>query len=486
VQIEQNQGIKDSVCSIEHMDRIAIKRRTPKERLGRGSRVLAAALMVSALPFGTASGQTASSTEEQRILAFKLVSQGKITSAETVAQALLASDPGDAMALIILSRIRRASNDLTGAQDYARKAWQSAATPEQKFGAAMEMARTGNDLDRPVVAQFWLRRAAQNAPTPELKAQTVRSFRQLRADNPWRFSFQFSVAPSSNVNNGSSEDTIDIGGLPFTLNAVARSLSGILSIVGGTARYRFDGVNGRPASFTFSGTYRDVTLSSDAKRSAPDVTGSDYDYAAVELQYGQILHAPGASPALRGDISLGRNWYGGEPLSNYARVGLTAAWSQRKTSATTLSFSIEDQARLDLDARSATILRLNAARLWTAPDGGTLTLSAGLRHTSADAVEVDHKAGLVGLSYGMARPIAGAVSVKFSLGVEQRLYDRSVFSTDGRRDLRLQGGVTFGFDTLEYYGFAPQLTLSATRVNSNIALYDRQDAAVFISLRSVF
>jgi len=398
----------------------------------------------------------------------------------------LQTNPDDAGALIFLSGAKRAAADYAEARKLARRAFRVARTSNNKFGAAMELARISNDQERLLAAQLWLRRAAQTAPSAQLKAQTVQSFRQVRAKSPWRYSFRFSVVPSSNVNNGSALDTIQIGGLPFTLNADAQALSGVLAIVGGGAQYSFDGWNGKPAQLSFSGVFRKAILSEDAKDRAPDAKGSDYDYGAVELQYGQVLSAPDAPVGLHGNIKLGRNWYGGDPLSNYTRVGLSAVWAEPKVRRTVLSFSLEDQKRLDDDLRSARIARLNLSHGWTLGNGNVMTVSGGLRRTNSSSIEIDHIAGQIGLGYALAEDLPGGISVKFDLNLERRVYDNSPYTADGRRDTKVRGAVTFGFDDLAYYGFAPQLTIATTKTNSNVSLYEREDTAVYLSLRSVF
>jgi len=91
----------------------------------------------------------------------------------------------------------------------------------------LELARayflSGNDDG----AQYHFERVlASNLPDAVIV--NVRLFlEQIRARRSWQLSFGFGILPDSNVNQGSSAQTVMIGGLPFTLSSDARETSGV-------------------------------------------------------------------------------------------------------------------------------------------------------------------------------------------------------------------------------------------------------------------
>ena len=77
-------------------------------------------------------------------------------------------------------------------------------------------------------------------------------------------------------------------------------------------------------------------------------------------------------------------------------------------------------------------------------------------------------------------------SVQFGLGASWRDYDVSRDSRDGRRDRRVFADVTATFKEIDYYGFNPALTLSASSTDSNVGLYDVNRVGLRIGIKSAF
>ncbi len=97
------------------------------ERAGRGMgkraemRRRIAAVAVAALCAGPAAAQVEMSVDDARGLAITLEAQGQREAAASVAGSLLANDPNDVTALIVLARVRRAGGDIDGALQAARR-----------------------------------------------------------------------------------------------------------------------------------------------------------------------------------------------------------------------------------------------------------------------------------------------------------------------------------------------------------------------------
>jgi tetratricopeptide (TPR) repeat protein len=452
---------------------------------GRGA-CLAALALALALAASTAAAQVEVSIPEARAIAVGLEAEGRRQEAAAIAAALLQRDPDDAVAWILVARIRRAAGDIEGALDAARRANASAATDDERYAAAMELAAANFLLEQGLIAQFWLRRAAQVAPTEDLRAAAIRDFRSVRARTPWSYSLSFSVVPSSNVNNGSRADTVEIAGLPFVLSGDAQALSGVEIALSGAARYRFEGLGGQPAQAFAGFALQQVVLSDAARREAPTATGADYAFEAIEVGISQVVSSWSEDVVLRFDALAGRNRYGGAPLSNYARGGLVAQWAPGQQSLATLAASVERQRRLDDPERSAWVSRLDLRRIWQNGDGDVFGLGGGVRLVQSDSIEIDNDAVLFETDYTFAEPVIGPATLGVGLNVERRVYDASPFTTDGRQDTRVALRATLGAPSWNVYGFGPTLTIEASRTLSNVSLYEADDIGIRLGVTSVF
>ena len=149
--------------------------------------------------------------------------------ASQIAQGLLIADPHSAYAHYVLATAHADMGHGTDGRKSAARAYRYADNRVQKFQAAELAARLTFAEGHPTLTQLWLRRAVQNAPTPEIEEQLARDYARVRRENPFRFSITGGVKPSSNVNNGADTAQQVIDGLPFTgrLSGSAQALSGI-------------------------------------------------------------------------------------------------------------------------------------------------------------------------------------------------------------------------------------------------------------------
>ncbi len=88
-------------------------------------------------------------------------------------------------------------------------------------------------------AKHHLQLLSDAAPTPEAAKQFDRFIDAIDARRPWKLSAYASMAPSTNFNNGTTRQTIIIGGLPFTVDANSQVKSGIGYRGGANASYTF-------------------------------------------------------------------------------------------------------------------------------------------------------------------------------------------------------------------------------------------------------
>ncbi|MBN2906877.1 MAG: tetratricopeptide repeat protein [Rhodobacteraceae bacterium] len=402
-----------------------------------------------------------------------------------LADALLTRDPADMFALIARARALR---DLGRYQDSlasARDAWARAEGRDDRYAAALVTAQALSSMGRRTRAQIWLRRAAQNAPNDRAKAVVARDYAHVRERNPWSTRLTFGLTPSSNVNNGSSSDIVVIGGLPFVLAPSAKALSGQELRFGAETRYRMrptDTLSLHLGAEIDTRTYR---LSSAARASAPGVTGSDFAWAAAEISFGgSWAPKPDAGP-LGFELTLGKSFYGGTALADYARLELTKSYAIAPRTLLRLTGSAEQQWRADTPQNDATVVLGNAALTRRLGNGDIVTLSMGLRDTESDGPSIANEARLASIAYRFAKPVLGA-RVGLNLAYEGREYDMSLFGGAPRSDTRLELGVSAFLPQHDIYGFAPEIGLKASRNRSNLSLYDSQEIGLTLGIRSAF
>lgn len=426
-----------------------------------------------------------------RMIAFEAVQAGFAEDALDISVALLQRDPADASALTIQSQALRALGDYPAAALAARAAWAAADSGPARFGAAMAMAAAQSSAGNRTRAEIWLRRAANAAPNPRAYAIAQRDFGYVQSRNPWRFVFDLTLAPSSNVNNGSRQDTLSLPGLPifFEIAPEAQALSGVQLGFGVNATYRFSptGPN-RQTNLSFGANVQSVVLSSQAKADAPAADASDYTLATLEagLTHRRGLGADGRTTlAMTG--TFGHNWYGGRDLSDYLQLG--ADLSYTLTGGTVVSFGIaaDKVDRIDRPVQSSNRIEANVGARFGIGTGGanTLALRFALSDTASDAVEVRNTAMSLALSWQKAEPVAG-IALAGALTVEQRRFPDSRYVAGGRDDTKLSAKLQMTFANIEFFGFAPMLEVQATRNRSNAPLYDSEVFGVNLGVASTF
>ncbi len=408
---------------------------------------------------------------------------GKPGAALAIANALLGRDPLDWNALLLKSRAARDLGDYATARAAARAAWRSAQTPAQRYAAALARAQADASDNRRTAAQFWLRRAIQVAPDDRARQLATRDFRYVRARNPWQFSVNAGLAPSSNINGGSSSDVLMLGAIPLELSPDAKALSGLEGRLTLTAGRRIWETARSVTELGARLSGRAYRLSDSARAKAPMAQASDYAYGELETY---ALHKRRTSDGgeVETRLTLGRNWYGGSPLSNYVQADLSRSFTLSNRSVVQLRGGVERQWRLDQSARSANVVSTGFG-YQKAFATGRLSLDLDWRRVLSDSISIDHSAAGVTLGYGFGKPVLGA-EVTAYLSLDLSDFGASPYAVGGRQDRRSEAGVSLFFRDFDYLGFAPELGLRASRTESNISLYDSHDLGLTLGFRSAF
>jgi hypothetical protein len=451
-------------------------------------RALAAALL--ALWAGAAPAQIVTDAAGLREIAGGLIAAGEAEAARDLAQALLARDPGDVAALLLLARAHVEAGTPRDALAPAWRAWRLA-RGEARFVAARLLARAHADLGQDTRAQIWLRLARGDAPDAAAVAAVAEDFRAIRARNPLRLTLSFGIAPSSNINGGSSEESFTLPGLPFefVLDGEARALSGWRFAAAGTLAWRLHSGE-RSATFleaALSG--RTYVLSEEARAQAPEAEGSDF----ADIAWSQgIVHrwmSAGASGPSAAGASVAASWFDGALYSRAVALTWDRQFRAGPRDRLSLSAFIDWTERRDRDDGEVFVedyASLGGRLRWQRQvETGRLSLSLGLRDHLSEIPDTAYSGVTLGIGHDWARPL-GELRLGLSAEIDWRSYDASVYTWGTREDLRGTLRASVGLAEWELWGFSPVATLEASRTDSDVARFDQRRLSLDLGLRSSF
>ncbi len=456
----------------------------------RSTRALAAIVLSVWATVSPAQQNISLPAEDARALARAAAVQDRPELARDLAAALLRGDPQDRTALIVLALVEPRLGRPTQGRLAGVRAWRVSENRVQRFEAARLTALAASREGRQSLAQLWLRRAAANAPTDSALDQTARDFAAVRRLNPWNVNLGFSATPSSNVNGGSTSEVLTIDGEPVTLFGLVGSIPEEQQALSGWS-YSADLRIARRLSVSQTQRTglalrlygRGVVLSDAARSDAPDAEDDDYSsaYAAVTLFHDRA--APGGSYGL--NATLGSNWSGGDLSYRFLRLGAQRRW-QGDGTGWSVSGYVEDRRTGDGDP-DARVYSLSGGGNRALP-AGRLTYAATVERTDAPSDNDRNAALRLTSGFALSEPV-GPARIALGAGLEARKYPDYVALTPvpgGRDDLRGWATVTASFPEISYAGFAPVITLEASRTRSNVSNFDRSSLSVGFSIQSTF
>ncbi len=438
-----------------------------------------------------AEAQVQLNPDQLRQAAVIALRSGDAPTARRYAEALVLRDATDLNAQLILARAARDMGDTAPARAAARTAWRLADTDAERYSAALITAQVLSSDGKRTRSQLWLRRAAQHAPNDALRARAERDFRHVKQQNPWKTDLTFTLAPNSNINNGSARDQSRLNyaisellfGEPieFELNTEAQAIAGIEFGGAVRTRYRFHQTPISAHDAKLSLSYRTFTLTDDLGDT--DIAGSDFAYGTMSFGYGYQRINMARKGAFSLDTEAGQSWYGG---ARYARFVRAQAQQTVRTSARQqLRFGAELERQWGQATPDRDLFGLSASITQGFATGNTGFLGLSASTTQSDAQSVEYSEIVLRSGLSLKQPVMGA-AVQFGLGASWRDYDISRDSRDGRQDTRIFADVSATFNEVDYYGFNPTLTLSASTTDSNVGLYDVNRVGLNIGIKSAF
>ncbi|RBI86628.1 hypothetical protein DRV85_04135 [Rhodosalinus halophilus] len=450
-------------------------------------RLLERAALLLALAGGQVAAEpVALGPEAMRQLAAEAIEAGQPELALPITAALLDRDAEDGAALLLRARALRDSGRYDEAADAARAAWGLSETGATRHLSALAMAQALASSQRRTRAQWWLRRAVHHAPTPEMRRRAIEDFRYVQARNPWSTEFSFSIAPRSNVNNGSARSATRLYDLPldFRLDGSAQALSGTEVAGGANTRYRLSESRLHRTDLLLRAHYRTYRLSSEARSKAPNAKGSDFAFGSLAASFAHEARRDAESPPWWVAASAGQTWYGGDPYTRFLQLSGTQNWTLGSRTGANLSVTAEGQQGLGgtPDSRS---LRVGAGVTRVLDGGSRLRLGLAATASRSDAASREFDRIEASARLSLARPVL-SMDLNMGFTIAEDHFPQAVFGTGSRTDSEIALEITADLPAIEYHGFIPSLTLRAARTDSNLGLHDTEEVGLQLGWRSAF
>lgn len=424
--------------------------------------------------------------------------QGKPEITLQLSRGLLQADPKNPMLHYLQANAYAGLGKPVDARQSAARAYRYADRSEDKFQAAQLAARSALQADSPTLAQYWLRLTAIHSPDEIADQRIAQDYLALRRINPWSFRIRTEIKPSDNVNNGADSALQIIDGDPVIgrLNGAAQALSGVIGVVDLSSAYRFRQSAESETSVAGRLYIQRVSLSSEAKAQAPNVTGSDFasTYGELSLRHAMAVGSGDTKGIAIFEGTLGTSWYGDERSYNLARLDASRSWTLGKS-----RLEISGLAETRFSARYATndanIIGLGAQISRALSNGDRLTLSMAYRDTNAVGTNGTFWSASMRANYAFAKPLGPArLSAALTLGYsDYPTYQLFLPSKGGigpvqggRQDSSIYGDLNFFFDQYDYAGFAPVLRIRTGQKDSNISRFDIRESSISLGIQSKF
>ncbi len=424
-------------------------------------------------------------------MAFDLIRFGHLDSAEALIKGLLDADSEDIDAHYLNAKAAEARRDPTAARQAARRMFRLAENRNARFAASSIAARAALSEEHYTLSQFWLRRAYQSAPNARTEAILERDYARVRAANPLGFKITASVTPSSNVNDGSSDEYNTIAGQDAVgvLSGSAQALEGVEARASLDLSYRIAKGDLWRTTLLYSQYERRVDLSPDAEDQAPDLEDSDFDQTTIGAGLRQEAILPGGRAGARLTVTGGRTWYGGEDLHDFSK-GSAEGWL-RMTERLRLSALVaqEDRVPEDYPDTVETYRTLSLGLSFALPGGSRIGGAISGQTSDPRNTFQDGTAQSLSVTYAHGQPVLG-IGLTGQVSVREEDYPDYIVGVldvpGGRQDRAWAAGLTMEFGVLDYAGFVPEVTVTAQTRDSNVSRFETEELSVSFGIKSAF
>ncbi len=409
-----------------------------------------------------------------------LAKAGELVAAHDFAQArpmveALSVLPGYAVQTHFLSGYMAVeSGDTAGAVSHFRSAL---AIDPKATRIRLELARALMLEGKKGAADYNFRLAAQDKNLPPEIAATIRASRGLLRDQrEWHLSTNFGFAPDTNITNGTNAQTVDLvygnQTIPLTLDANARKRSGLGQTGSLSAGWR-----GRLGE--------NLALLVDLDGQGTNYSGSDSDDFTGQLAIGPELKLSD-TVQLSAQAIGSQRWFGGSrasaqfgtriaaqaELGSSQRVGLT--FDGRHTS----SQINPDYSGWNLGVYATYERVMMRSFVASATVFGRVDTLTSKAYSSRE----------LGVNLGLGGELRHGINAGLSGGISRALYDAPLlaFSTEPRKDWRLNARVYVGIRSIRVAGFSPSITYSWSQNGATLPLYKSERSRFAFELARYF
>jgi tetratricopeptide (TPR) repeat protein len=404
------------------------------------------------------------SPEQAIMLSLEQAKAGELGPAEAVSGLFLERGMTTA-AHALLARAYRLAGDHARASEHYRLALASA--PSGLLHAELaSMLLDDGDYE---AAQYHLERALELGPPPAVLGRTRALLDALRGREGPYGAVRAGVSVSSNVNNGSPEDTVEIGGLTFELSKDARAKSGMGPLLDAEAGWRWRLTPGLSA-FGQGNLWAVSYLDRKEDRAIPSARlGLEYRHGLFLWRPStQIFYERYAGEGIRRGIEFD-NLVSPPPLGRTRfEFRLAPGWIDGLNGQ-------DSYARYRAEASAITGVH---PRLRLRFDLGTI-------YEDHDEAYASNWLHATAASLDWLLPNASILRLQLGYGLNRYNAEDPVFGEE-REEHVLTAGATVVLTNWSYAGWAPEVGAVRKVVRSNVDFYDRSGTDFVFALTKSF
>ena len=320
-------------------------------------------------------------------------------------------------------------------------------------------------------AGYHLNRLTDTADLARDQDQLAQLSRRIGTTEGFSLSGYFSLAPSTNINDGTSQSTVMIGGLPFVIANGAREQSGIGVRAGVVAGYSHALTEETSAYASVSAGFSDYSNREFDKQQGELRAGLRHDQLRYSLQaeaiadrhsHNRKAQSRGFGGRVSGKWNVSQGWWISAEIIQMYRSFDGNPGADASTTRATGSVRHAFSRRLTMSAGGSFEKESVSARPWNSYDSFSGTL-------------------------GVEMPIAYGVRVMAALTAGARDYkDLYPGLRLAREDRFWEVRGSFSKDNFQIAGFSPIVGVFHKRQRSNIAFYDFQSSGMDLTFTRGF
>ncbi|MCV6594781.1 MAG: surface lipoprotein assembly modifier [Silicimonas sp.] len=317
-------------------------------------------------------------------------------------------------------------------------------------------------------AQYHFEELDRISTDPKRRALYKSILARIARERPSGINFSFQIAPSTNINSGSSEERFDTSLGTLTIDETSQSQSGTRLHMG------------------LNGFFRKPLESGDQLRLdwALSQTGYSGDLLADKFYSGVTLSYRREREGVAQTYSLGRNFLNSDEDVARTRIGIDSTRRLGKTHFLAFGASVTDRDNLDDPADSGTDADGYLRHIWALDRAQNVFAGLRFERSKPDRAHQSFTGGF--LQFGGQKVFEAGTVISGSLSLGARDFDgvfpgQSFARQDQVQEIRFNAHDS----RFSWRGFTPQLNCTLRWVQSNLALYqsDAQECGVTLTRR---